>query len=769
MDSQGHKHRSELPENTILSAEALEKLANVAGIALFSLDVSTGDISMNRNTALLTGYELGDLPQSENTKEMLTLEEDRPQLKECMQALMTGQSDQYQLEYRMRRRDGSLVSILEHAMVYEWSDDGNPVRFASIAQDLSRLRLAEVKVRELEKEHRKLTEDSSESELAQQNHMLRAANAAAKLIIGGFNQDYPMLLVQSLQILGESVGADRAYIWRNREAEGQLCCFPRAEWSTYNSTIMPYKEDYHPYDELLPNWNESFSKGTPLLCPTQQLPKSVLLVLTPGSGQIENAGQIEQSEHTGHTEQSEHTGHTMLVPLILHGEFWGFVGFDRSEGIVAFTEDEAETIGSGTLVIASSISRWEAMAKLETARKAAMASTQAKGEFLSRMSHEIRTPMNAILGMTAIAKQSDDSEKIAYCLDKIEVSSRQLLGIINDVLDMSKIDANKLEISVDPFDFEAMLENVLKVVQVKLDEKHQDLFVDIAEPFDRLLQSDALRLSQVLINLLNNAMKFTPERGRVTVKVREHALSKDSSMLRVEVIDTGIGVEPEAQKRLFDSFEQADGGITREYGGTGLGLAICKKIISLMGGDIWVESAPGQGACFIFEVEVTWGDSLAHAAEAFIDSSATGASAHQPTPNSKSEGMWQTKTILLAEDIEINTEIVRALLEDTGVHIEAVPNGSEALKAVQEHVERYDLILMDLQMPVMDGLTATQRIRALEDSWAQRIPIIAMTANAFKEDEAASLAAGMNGHIAKPLVVDDMLSTIEKFIDEKQG
>ncbi|ULQ58519.1 response regulator [Brucepastera parasyntrophica] len=846
-----------------LSVEAMETLADYAGIGLLNWHIPSGKISLNRNITLLAGYEPGDLPHTGNTREMLTYEPDRAMVSESIRAVLAGEKDRYRIEYRMRRADGSLVWVSETGIVYERDKSGKPVRLAGLSVELTRLKWAEEKARDMELEVKRLSAGTGDAGLAEQNRMLRAANAASATIIGGFHQDYETVVRQSLQILAESIQTQRAYIFRNITVDGRLCCYPRTEWYLDHPSGRAQGPEYAMvYDEFLPNWREITNKYASMRL-SMENPDRELVNLP-------------------HTEDVKSI---MLIPLFLQGEFWGFIGFDDTLTGREFTRDEADIMRAGAMVVASSLTRNETFSKLNEAREEAMASTKAKGEFLSRMSHEIRTPMNAIIGMAAIARKTTDPEKIQYCLEKVDASSRQLLGIINDVLDMSKIDSGKFEITLHPFDFEQMMQDVFNVIQVRLEEKKQTIHYDFTTVFKNKIISDELRLSQVLINLLNNAVKFTPERGDITLMVREQPGETGGSLLHVEVIDNGIGISHEQQERLFQSFEQADGSITRRYGGTGLGLAICKKIINLMDGDIWVESEEGKGSRFIFEFPVSWGDPIPAASilrkaaptsrilvvddaedvrmyfknildtfslscdaadsgeEAlalvrqslrdkkpysmvFIDWNMPGMNGGDTAmelrhllgedllvvmisvsdwtdieQSAKNYGIthflpkpvlpstlyntiveladdtliqegrqttdtpdWKGRTILLAEDIAINQEIVIALLEGTGASVICADNGEIALDLFREDPERYDLILMDMQMPVMDGICAAEQIRSLDDPAAKTVPIVAMTANAFKEDEQRCFDAGMNGHLAKPLEIDSFFRVLDKYL-----
>ncbi|MGD9559583.1 MAG: response regulator [Oscillospiraceae bacterium] len=524
---------------------------------------------------------------------------------------------------------------------------------------------------------------------------------------------------------------------------------------------------------------------------------------------------------------------------------------------------------------------------LVAAKELAEQSSHAKSDFLSRMSHEMRTPMNAIIGMTHIAKGAPELARKDYCLDKIDEASTHLLGVINDILDVSKIEAGKFELSASEFNFEKMLVRVADVMNFRIDEKKQAFTVRIDANVPQTIIADEQRLAQVITNLLSNAVKFTPDDGHITLTVQNLAEEGQDPCLRVTVQDDGIGISPEQQQRLFQHFEQADGGIARKFGGTGLGLAISKSIVQLMGGDIRLQSALGAGTTITFEVPVKAGtshdapqwhpaipwkdlrlmavddapevleyfteitaalglhcDIASSGAEAFglieahddapynlifVDWRMPGMNGIELTRQIKARygshtivimisaaewaeieqearaagvdgflskplfsslivncinerlapaqnlaapkdaiddtaGCFAHRRILLAEDIEINREIVQAMLEGTGAQIEMAEDGKQAVQAAHDDPGRWDLILMDIHMPEMDGFEATRRIRALDSEWARRVPIIAMTANVFREDIEKCLAAGMNDHIGKPVAFEEIISKLKKHL-----
>jgi len=390
-------------------------------------------------------------------------------------------------------------------------------------------------------------------------------------------------------------------------------------------------------------------------------------------------------------------------------------------------------------------------AELETAIVQTNAASKAKSDFLSNMSHEIRTPLNAIVGMIAIGKKADDIDKKNHALSEIGDASSHLLGIINDVLDMAKIEADKLELMPVNFAFEKMLKKVLSTIQYRANEKELIMTTNVDSDIPHFIIGDEQRLSQILMNLLSNAVKFTPVGGKINL---DAALSKridDTIRLRIEVSDSGIGISPEQQKKLFDAFEQANTGVSREYGGTGLGLAIVKRIVELMGGRIWVKSELGKGAKFIFTVQVSCGYNEYNLPDEHNEADSVGA--------------FDGKRLLVAEDVEINSKILIALLSDTGIVIDCVENGKEALDAIEANPDLYDIVFMDLQMPQMNGLEATRHIRALPGNTREKLPIIAMTANVFKDDVDNCIAAGMNDHLSKPLDVELVIKKLHEYLD----
>lgn len=392
-------------------------------------------------------------------------------------------------------------------------------------------------------------------------------------------------------------------------------------------------------------------------------------------------------------------------------------------------------------------------AELTRLKDLAESASNAKTTFLANMSHEIRTPINAIIGMAEIAKASDDPRRVDQSLDKINAASKHLLGIINDILDMSKIESNSYSLYEDTFVFRKMVQNIVDINSSKIEEMNQTLSVTVDEGIPAMVLSDELRLSQVISNLLSNAVKFSPAKGNIGLFINLINQSEDSVLLRFIVEDNGIGIGEEKQASLFNAFEQADLSISRQFGGTGLGLTISQRIVNLMGGTISVESGLGEGSRFSFEINIRIPD--------VSDADISGL-----TDVEKPVYDFSDYTILLVEDVEINREIILALMEDTGVHFECAENGRVAVDMFAADPLKYHMIYMDIQMPVMDGYSAVREIRTLDNERAKTVPIIAMTANAFAEDVERSISHGMNGHISKPIDINELLEETEKLINK---
>ena len=576
------------------------------------------------------------------------------------------------------------------------------------------------------------------------------------------------------------------------------------------------------------------------------------------------------------------------IPLPGYSDSWSVITLQNRSAAMSVVYTLTAQIAFITILIIALLSALIAgffkvlhrtMSYLESALLQAETANRAKSDFLSTMSHEMRTPMSAIIGMTAIGKKTNSIEEKKHALNKIGDAASHLLGVINDVLDMAKIEANKLELAPIEYNFEMMLQKVISVVNFRMDEKKQTFSIDVDNKIPRFVVGDAQRLAQIVTNLMSNATKFTPTGGKIHLEASLIDEIDGDCELRISVADNGIGISPRQQEKLFQAFEQAESGTSREYGGTGLGLAISKRIIELMGGRIWIESELGKGAKVIFTIKVLRGnknpssllapgvnweavrilavDDMPEVREQFQDmfsqltikcdtasdgldawrmveerggydiyfidwhmpymdgieltrqiksrgdarssavimitamdweqikdeASAAGVDRHLIKPffssavidcindcldarHVKAEdiGEFAGKKMLLAEDVAINREIFTTLLKNTGLIIDCAENGQEALDMVTAAPDKYDIVFMDVQMPKMGGHEASRRIRALPALQEIRLPIIALTANIFKSDIEACLAAGMDNHLGKPIDVDRLLEILRKYL-----
>jgi len=695
--------------------------------------------------------------------------------------------------------------------------------------------------------------------LNQRDVMLQTMNRVAAILLRAESDIFKENLIRCMGMIAQTVNVDRVYIWRNHARGGRNYCSQHLEWlegvEPQIATDMAYPD--------FPFMENVLICGHCINSPVKSLPAK------------------EQERFSAQGVLS-----VLVVPVFLKDEFWGFVGFDDCREERVFSENEESILRAGSLLMANALLRNDMTLSMQAALENAKAASRAKSSFLQNMSHEIRTPMNAIIGMTMIGKSAASMEKKDYALNKIEGASNHLLGIISDILEMSKIEAGKMELSVMVFNLEKLLQNVINIINFRTDEKRQKFTVHIDKNIPHFLVGDDLRLSQVITNLLSNATKFTPEEETVHLGAHLEGVENGLYTIRFVVKDTGIGISREQQMRLFKPFEQAERGITRRYGGTGLGLVISKYIIELMGGRIWIDSDLGKGTDISFVVQtrrggenvdyladidrsasrlllvdndteqqanfadimeqlqlncdvasdgqearrlvketgpydivfisckmpdvsgtelareikktapnsavvfmvsiIEWNEMEKDAKAANVDDflsrpllastvaecvgkylRQTGSSAEEQEGGSEfGEDTFPGRRILLAEDMEINREIVHAMLETTGIEIDNAINGRKAVELFSENPDRYDMIFMDLQMPEINGLEATKQIRALDFPRAKSVPIIAMTANVFKEDIETCMDVGMNAHLGKPVAMSDIMEIMRQYLRE---
>lgn len=577
-------------------------------------------------------------------------------------------------------------------------------------------------------------------ELAVRDKLLASNNEAARLLLSAANDDNKNNIELAMRHVGESLGIARMYIWKNiKNTEGKAYAQSYG-WSTRGiaKERRGKSQVWHEYAERIPRWHALFLKNEIVNSEVDELP----------SDEAESIAKLGARS-------------VLAIPLYNKDQFWGYVSFDNFDDSQVFGQDTVAILRSFSLMLANAMIRVDLDRERSEALEQAVQASKAKGAFLSNMSHEMRTPMNAIIGMTSIGLSAETIQRKDYAFNRIDIASKHLLGVINDILDISKIEAGKLELTPVEFCLSKTIDRVIDVMNFRIEERSIKCQVVQAASIPPLLIGDDQRLAQVITNLLSNAIKFSDDGGDLLLQTK--LVRQQGNEVEIEFIvkDNGIGISDEQQSRLFRSFEQAESSTSRKFGGTGLGLAISKRIVELMGGKIWIESALGAGSSFIFTSVL----GLARGSESFGDDLFFMPQANpvvQPEVILEEDANLQGKRILLAEDVDINQEIVKALLEPTGVEIEIAHNGLEALAMFSADPLRYNMIFMDVQMPQMDGMEATRQIRALGSAWAKEIPIVAMTANVFREDVENCLLAGMDDHIGKPLNYEEVLKKLQE-------
>jgi len=619
-------------------------------------------------------------------------------------------------------------AIEKDCIVFEWLHQlpgGEPI---PVEVTLSRVNfgndlLVAAYLRDLREQKRMMIE------IEQRDMLLQTVNQAASVLFDSEITDFENNLYISMSMMVKAVGLDRAYIWKNNDRNGELCATKLYEWLEY--TALPSQKaigENVSYRDNIPDWLETLSNGECI--------NGITRDMLPSTHKFLSGMNILSA---------------FAAPIFVQDNFWGFVGFDDCRKERIFSLNEAAILHSGCLLIGNALLRNNITLELKAAAEEAKAANQSKSEFLANMSHEIRTPMNSIVGFSELALDDNILPRTRDCLNKILENSEWLLQIINDILDISKIESGKMELENIPFSLHELFEACRTVIMPKAIEKGL-LMHFYAEPsLGKKLYGDPIRLRQVLLNLLSNAVKFTNS-GMIKMQGSVKNVEKDSVTMHFAVRDSGIGITAEQIEKIFDPFVQAETGTTRKYGGSGLGLPITKNIVELMGGTLIAESTPGVGSKFSFEItfDAVDADEDDHSAKRIIFNDM-----EKPT----FEG-----DILLCEDNAMNQQVICEHLARIGLKVEVAENGKVGVDMVKDRankgVKQFDLILMDIHMPVMDGLEAAGKIFEFD----AKIPIVAMTANIMPNDRKIYESSGMNDCVGKPFSSQELWRCLIKYL-----
>ena len=703
-----------------------------ASDGLWDWNLETNEVYFSPRWFEMLGYAADEWPQHFDTWVALVHPDDKQPTLEHVSAYLEGRVNRYETEFRMHHKQGHWLYILSRAKLAK-DQAGKPLsprRLVGTHVDVTERKqaeqaLADYRLRLEDRVQARTTElEAANRRLSMSDQRLSAMLAMSQQV-NELNED--QLLQLGIEEAVRLTGSEMGYLHFVNADQETLALYT---WSANTLKQCTATYDSHYPVSMAGIWADSVRFRKPV---------------------VHNHYQ-QMPEHQGYPEGHAHLLRHLGVPVLEGDKVVLLMGVgNKATDYDDSDVNQLQLIGNDLWAI---VVRRRITEALAVAREAAEAANRAKSTFLANMSHELRTPMNGILGMTSLALKRTDDPKLREQLQKIDQASQHLLAVINDILDISQIEAERMCLEQIEFKLRDVLENVTNLIKPKVMEKALQLFIDMAPEIEQFsLLGDPFRLGQILLNLTGNAVKFT-ESGSICVSIKIVAEQASEVLLRFEVKDTGIGIAAADSQRLFTAFEQADSSMTRKYGGTGLGLVISKRLVHMMGGDIGLTSQPGQGACFWFTTR------LPKTLKQVVPTMVVTESAEV-----RLKAQFLGARILLVEDEPINQEVSRWLLQEVGLMVDLAEDGAQAVEMAGQ--TQYALILMDMQLPVMNGVEATRIIRRL--AGYANTPILAMTANAFNEDRLACFAAGMNDHIGKPVVPDTLYDTLLNWLTKLES